>query len=120
MTITKQRFHVLSGIAAVCSIVSWLAASYFDFLPDASNTPRPDLGRTHCLNNHGTLVCLTDREWHARMALMVGAATLFLLSGILDYASGNKTILLTKAANKHWWVHDPNLDKERGWTTRRF
>lgn len=116
----KRGFRILARVAQVSFIVSWLASTYFFFLPDATNNPRPDLGRTHCLNNHGTLVCLTDREWHVHIGLMIGAFGLFGLGAVFEYAGGNKEMFRLNQSKQHWWVHDPGLHRRRGWKTRPF
>jgi hypothetical protein len=72
----------------------------------------------HCVNNHGSLLCFTDRKWHILIGLLVLAGVTYAIGFLLAFASGEK--FHTASARENWWLHDRKAHAKLGWFTRPF
>jgi hypothetical protein len=77
----------LARVTLVVCIVGFLASFFFGisfYYRDFPGTPRPELGRTHPINNHGFPLYLTKREELEQTWSFVLAVALFVSASILD------------------------------------
>ena len=103
--------NVAKMIGILC-VVGAFASFFFGisfYARDFPSKPQPELGRTHPINNHGSLLFLTAREELEMTLSFVFAAVLAVSAGIIDRFidpfDRQKQILLPKevAPWNHRW-----------------